>query len=128
MRTAWPIYVGLKRQSRLAPLTNTLEQRRLFELSVLMLAGFLAALLTAFVPTAIVGLLLHRWVKANLFGPMPVAGALAVGGVLMIAKTVGVTGEVFYRRNRLIVENDFVEDNFETDLFGLRFGISAFVF
>lgn len=42
------------------------------------------ALLVAFIPTAIVGLSVHRWVKAHLFGPIPVAGALAVGGVLMI--------------------------------------------
>ncbi len=47
----------------------------------LQLVGALAA---AFVPTAIVGLLFHKAVKAYLFGPLPVAGALAVGGVLMI--------------------------------------------
>ncbi len=45
------------------------------------LVGALAA---AFIPTAIVGLLLHKWVKAHLFGPLPVAAALIVGGVLMI--------------------------------------------
>lgn len=43
------------------------------------------ALMAAFVPTAVVGLLLHAWVKKLLFGPVPVAGALIVGGVLMIA-------------------------------------------
>ncbi|MEZ4440408.1 MAG: undecaprenyl-diphosphate phosphatase [Polyangiaceae bacterium] len=43
------------------------------------------ALTAAFVPTAIVGLLLNKWVKATLFGPIPVAGALIVGGVVMIA-------------------------------------------
>jgi undecaprenyl-diphosphatase len=43
------------------------------------------ALLAAFVPTAVVGLLLHKWVKARLFGPGPVAGALIVGGIAMIA-------------------------------------------
>ena len=42
------------------------------------------ALLAAFVPTAIVGLLLHQAVKAYLFSAIPVAGALAVGGLLMI--------------------------------------------
>jgi undecaprenyl-diphosphatase len=45
----------------------------------------LGALMAAFVPTAVVGLLLHKTVKAHLFGPVPVAGALLVGGVLMIA-------------------------------------------
>jgi undecaprenyl-diphosphatase len=44
-----------------------------------------SALLAAFVPTAIAGLLLHGLVKAHLFGPRPVAYALIVGGVLMIA-------------------------------------------
>ncbi|MEM9694804.1 MAG: undecaprenyl-diphosphate phosphatase [Myxococcota bacterium] len=42
------------------------------------------ALLAAFVPTAIVGLLLHGWVKQHLFAPRPVAIALAVGGVVML--------------------------------------------
>lgn len=45
----------------------------------------LFALIAAFVPTAVVGLLLHKLVKAYLFGPLPVAGALAVGGLAMIA-------------------------------------------
>lgn len=44
-----------------------------------------AALAAAFVPTAAVGLLLHRLVKEHLFGPGPVAGALVVGGIVMIA-------------------------------------------
>jgi undecaprenyl-diphosphatase len=43
------------------------------------------ALLAAFIPTAVVGLLLHKWVKRLLFGPVPVAGALIVGGIVMIA-------------------------------------------
>jgi len=43
------------------------------------------ALAAAFIPTAIVGLLLHKWVKAKLFGPVPVATALIVGGILMVA-------------------------------------------
>src|SRR5690606_31073466 len=42
------------------------------------------ALTAAFVPTAVVGFLLHKAVKAHLFGAIPVAGALAVGGLLMI--------------------------------------------
>lgn len=42
------------------------------------------ALVVGFVPMAVVGLLLHRAVKAHLFGPVPVAIALVAGGVLMI--------------------------------------------
>jgi len=45
----------------------------------------LAALAIAFVPTAIAGLLLRKTIKAHLFGMTPVAIALAVGGVAMIA-------------------------------------------
>jgi undecaprenyl-diphosphatase len=44
----------------------------------------LAALLVAFVPAALVGLVLHETIKRHLFGPVPVAIALFVGGVLMI--------------------------------------------
>ncbi len=43
------------------------------------------ALAVAFVPAAIVGLLLHHAIKERLFTPLPVAGALIVGGLLMIA-------------------------------------------
>jgi len=43
------------------------------------------ALLAAFIPTAVFGLLVHKWVKRTLFGPVPVAGALIVGGVVMVA-------------------------------------------
>jgi undecaprenyl-diphosphatase len=43
------------------------------------------ALLAAFVPTAAAGVLLRKTIKAHLFGPGPVAAALVVGGVLMIA-------------------------------------------
>jgi undecaprenyl-diphosphatase len=41
-------------------------------------------LVAGFVPAAIAGVLAGKWIKANLFGPMPVIGALVVGGVLMI--------------------------------------------
>lgn len=44
----------------------------------------LAAIAIAFAPAAIVGLLLHRVIKDKLFGPLPVAGALIVGGAAMI--------------------------------------------
>jgi undecaprenyl-diphosphatase len=42
------------------------------------------ALAIAFAPAAVAGLLLHKWIKEQLFGPGPVAVALIVGGVVMI--------------------------------------------
>ncbi len=42
------------------------------------------ALIVAFLPAAAVGLVLHKTIKEHLFGPMPVALALFVGGVAMI--------------------------------------------
>ena len=44
----------------------------------------LVALLCAFAPTAIAGLLFRKIVKAHLFFPLPIALALIVGGVVMI--------------------------------------------
>ncbi len=44
----------------------------------------LFAIAIAFAPTAVVGLLFYKKIKALLFAPIPVAIALAVGGVLMI--------------------------------------------
>lgn len=41
-------------------------------------------LLIAFVPAAIIGKLFHHKIEDALYGPIPVAAALAVGGVLMI--------------------------------------------
>jgi undecaprenyl-diphosphatase len=43
------------------------------------------ALLLAFVPAAVLGLLFHEPIERLLFRPAPVAGALIVGGVVMIA-------------------------------------------
>lgn len=43
------------------------------------------ALVIGFVPTAITGLLLRKTIKRLLFGPWPVAAALVVGGLVMIA-------------------------------------------
>ena len=51
------------------------------EPAAIKLAG---ALLAAFVPTAIAGLLLRKAIKAYLFKPIPVVAALIVGGVAMI--------------------------------------------
>lgn len=45
---------------------------------------FLVALMVAFVPAAIVGLLAHRWIKTHLFTPETVAGALILGGVVIL--------------------------------------------
>jgi undecaprenyl-diphosphatase len=42
------------------------------------------ALAVAFVPAALVGLVLGKTIKRLLFGPLPVAAALLVGGVVMI--------------------------------------------
>ncbi len=44
----------------------------------------LARLLIAFLPAAIVGLILNDWIKEHLFGPTPVAWALLVGGVVIL--------------------------------------------
>jgi undecaprenyl-diphosphatase len=43
------------------------------------------ALGLGFLPAAVMGLLLRKTIKAHLFGPGPVAAALIVGGVIMIA-------------------------------------------
>jgi undecaprenyl-diphosphatase len=47
--------------------------------------AFVAKVTLAFLPAAFVGVLFHRWIVRVLFGPLPVAAALAVGGVLLIA-------------------------------------------
>jgi undecaprenyl-diphosphatase len=47
--------------------------------------SLLVKLVVAFLPAAVVGLLTHRWIKAHLFGAGPVAGALLVGGVAILA-------------------------------------------
>jgi undecaprenyl-diphosphatase len=47
--------------------------------------NLLYSMVVAFVPVMIVGLAARKAIKAALFGPAPVAWALAVGGVVMIA-------------------------------------------
>lgn len=42
------------------------------------------AVAIAFVPSAVVGLMLHKVIKQHLFGPRPVGAALIVGGVVML--------------------------------------------
>ena len=54
-----------------------------------------ALLMLAFLPAAVVGLLFHQQIEDNLFGPVPVMWALAVGGVLMIVVEI-----VYWRRRR----------------------------
>lgn len=46
--------------------------------------SLLVALVCGFVPTAAAGLLFRKVIKAHLFGPLPVAIALVVGGIAMI--------------------------------------------
>lgn len=46
--------------------------------------AFVGKLLLAFVPAAVIGLLAHKWIVRVLFGPIPVAVGLAVGGVLLL--------------------------------------------
>jgi undecaprenyl-diphosphatase len=55
----------------------------------------LSLLLVAFLPAAAIGLLLHKKIEQELFGPTPVAYALAVGGVLMI-----VVEHLFWQKKR----------------------------
>jgi undecaprenyl-diphosphatase len=38
----------------------------------------------AFLPAAVVGVLAHKWIKAHLFSPITVAGALIVGGIAIL--------------------------------------------
>jgi undecaprenyl-diphosphatase len=45
---------------------------------------FLVNLFVAFLPAAVVGLLTHKYIKAYLFNPVTVAGALIVGGLLIL--------------------------------------------
>jgi undecaprenyl-diphosphatase len=44
----------------------------------------LVALFVAFLPAAVAGLGLHQAIKRHLFGPLPVAAALLLGGILMV--------------------------------------------
>ena len=46
---------------------------------------FLIGLLVAFCPAAVVGLLTHHWIKAHLFTPQTVGGALIIGGLVILA-------------------------------------------
>jgi undecaprenyl-diphosphatase len=54
-------------------------------------------LLVAFLPAAVIGLPIHKKIEQELFGPVPVAYALGIGGVLMI-----VVEHFFWRRKQKI--------------------------
>ncbi len=46
--------------------------------------ALLVALVLGFLPAAVLGLVFRKVIKAYLFGPVPVAAALVVGGIVMI--------------------------------------------
>ena len=46
--------------------------------------ALLLKLIVAFIPAAAAGLVTHKWIKAHLFGPRPVAVALIAGGLLIL--------------------------------------------
>ncbi len=54
-------------------------------------------LLVSFLPAAIIGLPIHKKIEQELFGPVPVACALGIGGVLMI-----VVEHFFWRKKQKI--------------------------
>ncbi len=60
--------------------------------------NFLLSILLAFIPTAVIGLLLHQWIKAHFFNPTTVGVVLVLGGVAIIIiekmKLPGVTNNV----------------------------------
>ena len=47
--------------------------------------ALLLKLFVAFLPAAVLGLGTHTWIKEHLFGPRPVAAALLVGGIAILA-------------------------------------------
>lgn len=46
--------------------------------------ALLLKLIVAFIPAAAIGFVTHKWIKAHLFGPRPVAIALIAGGLLIL--------------------------------------------
>ncbi|MCC6525416.1 MAG: undecaprenyl-diphosphate phosphatase [Polyangiaceae bacterium] len=66
-------------RQRIAALVRGLARRDEASLRLLVRLG------VAFVPVVPAGLLVGKLVKERLFGPVPVAGALVVGGLVMIA-------------------------------------------
>jgi len=60
---------------------------------------FLLRLFIAFLPAAILGLLTHKYIKAYLFNPLTVAGALVAGGIVILLV------ERWYRNDNARVHN-----------------------
>ncbi len=54
---------------------------------------FWLAIFVAFLPAAVIGLLLHDWIKAVLFSPTVIAWALIIGGIIFIVIERGPTRE-----------------------------------
>ena len=57
---------------------------------------FLLGLGVAFFPAALVGLLSHEWIKEHLFNPQTVAGALIVGGLIILVVESFHTRKLFF--------------------------------
>ena len=47
-------------------------------------------MIVAFMPAAVIGLLFNKWIKQHLFGVLPVAVALFVGGIIILLQTLGI--------------------------------------
>ena len=75
---------------------------------------FLLRLFIAFLPAAILGLLTHKYIKLYLFNPLTVAGALVVGGVVILLV------ERWYRDHNARVNN--IDNMSNTD--ALKVGIA----
>lgn len=76
------LYFGRLQQLLRGVMGTDLDGRRL-----------LVNLIIAFLPSAVCGFLFHDWIKEQLFGIYPVAGALFAGGVLILANPGGASAE-----------------------------------
>lgn len=59
--------------------------------------GAVLSLALAFLPSAVIGLLLRKWIKATLFGINPVIASMIIGGVAMILF------EVYFKKRNVSV-------------------------
>jgi len=62
------------------------------------------SVLLAFLPTAVLGFTLRKWIKANLFGINPVIFAMIFGGVLMLVI------EIFFKRKNKTLPPSHLSD------------------